>query len=55
LKPDVTFIAHGTNFIPIGRFGQEDFGLVGKERLFELIKEHKKGNVVFISGDVHYS
>eukprot|EP00352_Strombidinopsis_acuminata_P001820 CAMPEP_0176385718 /NCGR_PEP_ID=MMETSP0126-20121128/35372_1 /TAXON_ID=141414 ORGANISM="Strombidinopsis acuminatum, Strain SPMC142" /NCGR_SAMPLE_ID=MMETSP0126 /ASSEMBLY_ACC=CAM_ASM_000229 /LENGTH=159 /DNA_ID=CAMNT_0017752243 /DNA_START=295 /DNA_END=774 /DNA_ORIENTATION=- len=55
-EPDLTLIAHGTNFIPVYRLGfMESFGNRGKERLFELINKHQKSNVVLMSGDIHFS
>jgi alkaline phosphatase D len=50
-----TLIGSGTQILPDDRIVFSSWYLNSRQRLFDLIKKHKKSGVLLISGDVHYS
>jgi hypothetical protein len=47
-------IGAGIQIVPSKQGPIETFGWKNKAMIYELLKERKVSNVVFISGDVHY-
>lgn len=49
-------IGAGVQIIPDRTFvGIESFSWINKARLFELFKKNKAGQLILLSGDVHYA
>jgi hypothetical protein len=52
---NVTLIMAGIQILRDNTSIEEQFGWLGKSKLFSLISKFKLSNVVLLSGDVHYS
>jgi len=50
-----TMIGSGTQILPDDRIVFSSWYVNSRQRLFDLIKKHKKSGVMLMSGDVHYS
>ena len=54
-ESDLTLILAGVQILRDNNWGEEHFGWNSKQKLYGIIREVKKDNVVLLTGDVHWA